>query len=256
MQTLAVVSCGSEKSTNVDSGFLLVPEKASLVVLGSANVVYQEKFYYELDDEKSIIVTYAPVCKEQGDSLYWSLKGKKYVGVYDYNTREKKVVLDYGKSLYSLIYEGNTFPFGNWKEAMDSAGILHGFTVEKGGIISQSTFFATDCAISNLKKVGFFHGFFEGENFVAENCEEVESERGFRVTVNRLQQDFVELKVSKEEKSCLISISPRYAVDKAACEAAYAEYREHTGSEAFAFEDFNMDISGDTECFVELMESL
>lgn len=256
MSTLAVVSCGSEKSTNVDSGFMLVPESTSLVALGSSNVLYHEKLYYEIDDEKSVIVTYAPVCREQGDSLYWSLKGKKRVGTFDYYTRDKKIVFDYGKDYYSLIYEGNVFPYGNWKETTDSAGIIHGFTVEKEGILARSTFFTEECAVSNLKKIGILDNFFEGENFSAENCEVAESERGFKVMVNRLQPDFIELKVSKEEKSCMISLAPRYAVDKTDCEAAYAEYKERTRSEAFSFEDFNLDISGDTECFVELMESL
>jgi hypothetical protein len=40
------------------------------------------------------------------------------------------------------------------------------------------------------------------------------------------------------------------------CQAAYAEYKERPRSEAFSFDDYNLDISGDEECFVDLMESL
>lgn len=256
ISTLAVVSCGSEKSTNVDSGFLLVSEKVPLSALGSSKVLYYEKYAYEIDHEKSVIVTYAPVCREQGDSLYWSLKGEKCIGTFNYNTRSKKIIFDYGKDSYSFVYEGNVFPYGDWKEQEDSAGVSQGFTVEREGIFMRSTFFTGECAISNLKKVGFLDSFFDGEKFSAENCEEAQSERGFLVTVNRLQQDFIELKVSKDEKSCLISLSPRYAVDKVDCQAAYAEYKERPRSEAFSFDDYNLDISGDEECFVDLMESL
>ena len=255
MSTLAVVSCGSEKSMNVDSGFLLVPENVPLSALGSAKVFYHEKYAYEIDHEKSVIVTYAAVCREQGDSLYWSLKGEKSIGTFNYNARSKKVLFNYGKSSYSLDYDGNVFPYGNWKEKEGSAGVLQGFTVE-GGVIAHSTFFTEECAVSNLKKTGFFDAFFEGEKFLAENCEEAESERGFHVGVNRLQPDFVELKISKGEKSCMISLAPRYAVDKVDCQAAYAEYRARPRTEAFSFDDYNLDISGDEECFVDLMESL
>lgn len=255
LATLIVISCAGENAVSGERT-ITVEENSPVAALSSSKVIYHAKSAYEIDMEKSTLVTYAPVCREQGDSLYWSLKGEKRIATYKFHSQQKSIRLDFGKEKHSLQYEGNVFPFGTWKDTASTDGVIQGFSVDDTGVISRSSFFESSCAISNLKSFHFFENFFGDASFTSEDCEVATSSRGYAVTVENVSEEAIEILVSKDEERCALSLAPRFAVNKSDCEAAYAEYKQENGGEAFAFEDYNLEISGDTECFVNLMESL
>lgn len=255
LTTLAVISCAGENAVSGERT-ITVEENSPVAALSSSKFFYHAKSAYEIDMEKSMLVTYEPVCREQGDSLYWSLKGEKRIATYKFHSQQKKVSLDFGKEKHTLHYEGNVFPFGKWKDTASTDGVVKGFALDDAGVISRSSFFETSCAISNLKSFRFFETFFGDGNFTAEDCEVAISSHGYAVKVENVVENEIDILVLKDKERCALSLSPRFAVNKSDCEAAYAEYKQGNGGEAFSFEDYNLEISGDTECFVNLMKSL
>ncbi len=235
----AVVSCGEDALPNAE----LAEEEA---ISSNGGIFIANKFTYEADAEKSIIRTYSASCRADGDSLIWDPKGSiSSVGIYSYDQATKSVRFLFRGGSEEFQFRGSAFPVGSWEET-SSAGISKGFVLSADGSFDESI------RVQNLAEATDF-----AEKFLSEGFQNF---KGVNLAVQRISSGKIFADISTETVHCSISVKPRYAAVQKDCEAAFAEYREHSRNrkspEKFSFEDYALEVGGDTDCLGELLENL
>lgn len=236
----AVASCGEDALPSADLA------EAEVAVSSNDGIFIANKFTYEADAEKSIIRTYSASCRVEGDSLVWNPKGSiSAVGIYSYDPASKNISFLFRGGSGKFQFRGSAFPVGSWVDS-SSAGISKSFTLSADGSFDESIRMRDSTSAAEL-----------AEEFLSEGFRDF---KGVNLAVQRIYDGKIFADVSTGDVHCSISVKPRHAAVKKDCEEAFAEYREHSkglkSPEKFSFEDYALEVGGDTGCLGELLENL
>ena len=211
---------------------------------------------YEIDTEKSTITLNVPVCRAEKDSLIWAPSGERIVGIYKYHSKEKTIRFDLAGESFDLHYDRKIFPIGNWLSQTDSTSYASGFSLDNEGIFTSMNVFSDSCAMKNLRAVEFLGKEIFGDSITEFGCRSAKTFRGMKIVVENYRPLEIAMKISHGDISCAVKVSPRFAINREDCEAAFAEYRENGSVGKFQFEDFAFETTTEENCMENLLKSL
>ncbi len=258
---LAFVACSDDSSsptdaeTTADETFT-TEEGSSAVAYNGDGIFYTDKGAFDNDSLKNEISVYEPVCKVQGDTLFWSdgRDGEAVKMSYKYNASSKSINVQKGGDKFSMKFYGDTFPYGQWIEPNAEIGtVYNGFSLHLSGNLSYTKFFGDSCLVDNLVAIKAFPGFPDPSKMEKVDCNTAKY-ADVEIAFEEYSAGVATLTASKDDEKCKVTIKPRFKALETDCKAAFEDFEDAEAEGEFDFADYDVDISGDTECFEELVK--
>ncbi len=259
---LAFIACSdsSSNSGTEDEAFedetFNTEEGSSAVAYTGDGIFYTDKAYFDIDTTQKTISVYTPECKIQGDSLYWSdgRESKATIMNYKYNGSSKSINVEKDKEKLSMKFYGDSFPYGQWIEPNAESGLIYnGYSLHSSSTFSYTKYFGDSCLVDNLQTIQGFLGFTDMDKMEKVDCKTAKY-GDVDVAYKKYSAGKAELTVSKGNKSCTVVIAPRFKAIENDCKDAYDEYKDGKAKKPFDFNEYNLHISGDVDCFTDMVK--
>ncbi len=284
--TLALAACGAfvgcsdqggSPEFNVEDPFDIVLSKSS----------------YSYKSKDSLLIVKEPVCKEVKDGglkyLQWKKETSTPDSIFAYRSKSTAYVRedrdDDEDDEVAYVYDGSSFPGGNWVRADENKNSIHHALVFSSGVLKKTFQYDGSCFMksfytqlfnknSSLKgaetALGKFYEMFSDddeyeldENEIIEDmrvpdCDELSMHDGdVGIKVNMLKASRGKISLNYQNKTCLIKFSLRYANKESDCQDAYDEYKLNRNTDkSFAFEDYDRSIEYSYDCITELVKKV
>lgn len=278
---LAFAACGALLGCSDNGGSPKFSVEDSFdIVLSKSSYTYKSK--------DSLLIVKAPVCKEVEEGglkyLQWKKESSSPDSIFAYREKSRAYIRsekdDEEDEVY--IYDGSSFPNGNWTSVDDARNSIHYALVFSSGVMKKTFQYDGACFMKSLytqlfnkneslesteKAISSFYKMFSDEknpevdekdvveDMRVPDCDELSMMNGdVSIRLNALKASGGKITLNYRGETCLIKFNLRYANKEGDCKAAYDEYKLNRNTDKeFSFADYDRTLDYSYNCIADLV---